>query len=169
MLAVGDGGGADNAEQLVVELGLRIAAVTPPSGPTALQVDLETAPAGHDAEGGTFARRVGGLVGRGDVLVACSPSGVGADVLAAGRAALSRGALVLSFTGSLPNPLASCSTEAVTVAAGTPAAIRQRHQLALQLLCEAFEDALASRCRLEPTMSDNRLRRPSAVHEFGPW
>ena len=107
-----------------------------------------------------FARQVRAHAGPGDVVVAFSTSGRSPNVLAAAWAAHQRDAVVWSFTGPAPNPLVQASTDAVTVAAGTTPTVQEVHQIALHLLCAAFDDSLADL----HAMDENTTRKGAELH-----
>jgi hypothetical protein len=60
---------------------------------------------------------------------------------------------VWSFTGPAPNPLAELSDDAVTVTAATPT-VQEIHQIALHLLCAAFDRSLPCGDYPKPTGVD---------------
>lgn len=141
LLTVGNGGSAAHAEHLAAEFVGRYRDERSPFSAVALHTDGATMSALANDYGldEMFARQVYAHARPGDVVIAFSTSGRSPNVLAAARAARAAGALVWSFTGPAPNPLIDESTEAVSVAApGTPT-VQEIHQIALHLLCEAFD------------------------------
>jgi D-sedoheptulose 7-phosphate isomerase len=144
LLAVGNGGSAAHAEHLAAELVGRYTVERRPFSAIALHVDGAALSAlandyGPDA---MFARQVEAHAGPGDVVVAFSTSGRSPNLLAAARTARERGTAVWSFTGPLPNPLACLSDDVVPVDAPTTPTVQEVHQVALHLLCAAFDAAL---------------------------
>jgi D-sedoheptulose 7-phosphate isomerase len=91
------------------------------------------------------ARQVQGHGRPGDVLVALSTSGRSPNVLAAVEAAQETGLHVLALTGRPGNPLAEAADDAVCVDSPHTATVQEVHQVAVHLLCAAFEEALACR------------------------
>lgn len=145
LLTVGNGGSAAHAEHLAAELVGRYRVEREPFSAIALHVDgaALTALANDYGAEEMFARQVCAHASPGDVVVAFSTSGRSRNVLNAVHAAHHRGGVVWSFTGPAPNPLAEASTDSVSVAAETTPTVQEVHQIALHLLCEAFDRSLA--------------------------
>lgn len=144
MLTVGNGGSAAHAEHLAAEFVGRYREDRRPFSAVALHTGGAALSAIVNDYGMAemFARQVVAHARQGDVVVAFSTSGESPNVLAAARAARQAGAVVWSFTGPTPNPLAGESNEVVSVPAhGTPT-VQEVHQIALHLLCEAFDRCL---------------------------
>ncbi|MGW4027270.1 phosphoheptose isomerase, partial [Streptomyces sp. NPDC005009] len=51
---------------------------------------------------------------------------------------------VWALTGPGPNPLAEAADEALCVAAGSTATVQETHLVAVHLLCECFDAAVAA-------------------------
>ena len=156
VLAAGNGGSAAQAQHLTSELVGRYRDDRPPFSAIALHAESSSLTAiandyGYDE---SLARQVRGHGRAGDVLVALSTSGRSPNVLAAVEAARDIGLTVWALTGPAPNPLAEASDDALCVDAVT-ATTQEVHQVAVHLLCAAFERALAA----EPTFSTPRRRR----------
>ncbi len=149
LLTVGNGGSAAHAEHLASELVGRFRCDRPPYSALALHVDGSTLTALTNDYGPEemFARQVRAHGRVGDVLVAFSTSGTSRNVLAGAHAANELGLTVWSLTGSAPNPLAALSTEVIAVDAQTTATVQEVHQVALHLLCAAFDDSIEVRGR----------------------
>ena len=98
-----------------------------------------------------FARQVRAHGRPGDVLLALSTSGHGRNLLRAVSAAKAGGLVTWCLTGPAPNPLADACDEAVCVypagarALSLTATVREAHQVALNLICLAFDAAVAGR------------------------
>jgi D-sedoheptulose 7-phosphate isomerase len=90
-----------------------------------------------------FARQVRGHGRSGDVLVALSTSGCSPNVLAAVDAAAEVGMTTLALTGRSGNPLALRCDDALCVESPHTATVQEVHQVAIHLVCAAFEGALA--------------------------
>jgi D-sedoheptulose 7-phosphate isomerase len=147
LLTAGNGGSAAHAQHLASELVGRycderapysaIALASEPSTVTALTNDY-----GFEA---MFARQVAAHGREGDVYIAFSTSGTSPNVVAAAREARVRGLRTWAYTGPFPNPLAAICDDVLAVPAHTTATVQEVHQIALHLLCEAFDDAVSSR------------------------
>jgi D-beta-D-heptose 7-phosphate kinase / D-beta-D-heptose 1-phosphate adenosyltransferase len=144
LLAVGNGGSAAQAQHLTSELVGRYRDDRPPFSAIALHAESSSLTAiandyGYDE---SFARQVRAHGRPGDVLVALSTSGRSPNVLAAVAAAREQGLIVWALTGPAPNPLQAAADDALCVDAAT-ATTQEVHQIAVHLLCAAFEHALA--------------------------
>lgn len=150
LLAAGNGGSAALAHHLTGELVGRYDRERAPFSALALTGD----PAGVTAIGNdygygygydeAFARQVHAHGRQDDVLVALSTSGRSAKLLRAVDAAHRAGLVAWALTGPAPNPLAGRADDAVAVPCpGTPS-VQEAHQVAVHLLCLAFENAAAT-------------------------
>lgn len=105
-----------------------------------------------------FARQVRAHGRPGDVLLALSTSGRSANLLRAVAAARELGLATWCLTGPAPNPLATTCEEAVCVRAdGTPAGtatIQEARQVALHLICLAFDAAAADTAAVAAAAGD---------------
>jgi rfaE bifunctional protein nucleotidyltransferase chain/domain/rfaE bifunctional protein kinase chain/domain len=143
LLAAGNGGSAAQAQHLTSELVGRYRDDRPAFSALALHAESSSLTAiandyGYDE---SFARQVRGHGRPGDVLIALSTSGRSPNVLAAAEAAQERGLVTWALTGPAPNPLQAASDDALCVAAST-ATTQEIHQIAVHVLCAAFERAL---------------------------
>jgi rfaE bifunctional protein nucleotidyltransferase chain/domain/rfaE bifunctional protein kinase chain/domain len=143
LLAAGNGGSAAQAQHLTSELVGRYRDDRPPYSAIALHGETSSLTAiandyGYDE---SLARQVRAHGRRGDVLVALSTSGRSPNILAAVDAARERGLVVWALTGPAPNPLQQSADEAVSVDAVT-ATTQEVHQVAVHLICAAFEHAI---------------------------
>lgn len=157
ILTVGNGGSAAHAEHLSSEFVGRYASDRRPFSALALHVDGAALTALTNDYGAEqmFARQVQAHMRPGDVMVAFSTSGRSPNVIQAARAARELGATVWSLTGPLPNPLADVTTEVLAVSAGCTATVQEIHQVAIHLLCAAFDRHLREQeDRPSPQMSD---------------
>ncbi len=161
LLTLGNGGSAAHAGHLASELVGRYCADREPFSAIALPVDgaALTALTNDFGPEDMFARQVRAHARPGDVIVAFSTSGRSPNVLAAVRAARHLGAVVWSLTGSSPNPLAEASTDSLAVEAAATPTVQEVHQVALHLLCQAFDDSLTPQRDTKPSS-----RRPLARH-----
>jgi phosphoheptose isomerase len=143
LLALGNGGSAAHAQHLTAELVGRYCDERPPFSAIALHADTSALTAlvnDYGPEAG-MARAVHAHGRPGDVLVALSTSGRSSNVLAATVAARAIGMTVLAMTGGAPNPLAEMADDALCVRGATPT-VQEVHQVAVHLVCEAFDAAL---------------------------
>jgi D-sedoheptulose 7-phosphate isomerase len=144
LLALGNGGSACQAQHLTSELVGRYRDDRPAFSALALCTETSALTAIGNDYGieHLFARQVQGHGRPGDLLVALSTSGRSPNVLAAVEAARGAGLYVLALTGRPGNPLARAADDAVCVDSPHTATVQEVHQVALHLLCAAFEEAL---------------------------
>jgi D-sedoheptulose 7-phosphate isomerase len=177
LLTVGNGGSAAHAEHLASEIVGRYFKDRPPFSAIALHVDGSAITALVNDYGveEMFTRQVCAHGRSGDVLVAFSTSGRSPNVVAAARAAIARGMVVWSFTGPAPNPLAEVSTDVVVVPTDRTATVQEVHQVALHLLCAAFDRALdegasavsrPAETTTPPPTAGSTARRSALVPDF---
>jgi D-sedoheptulose 7-phosphate isomerase len=141
VVTVGNGGSAAHAEHLASELVGRYAGERAAFSAMALHVDGSTLTALTNDYGPQemFARQVRAHVRRGDVVIAFSTSGRSPNVVEAVQVADQIGATTWSFTGQMPNHLSEASSDAVGVWAEATATVQEVHQVAIHLLCAAFD------------------------------
>ena len=140
----GNGGSAADAQHIATEYVVRYAATRRPLAAVALTTDtsLLTAAANDFGFEQVFARQVEAHCRPGDVLVLHSTSGRSPNLLAAARAARSRGVATVAFLGRGGGPLASEVDEALVVPSDETGQV-QILQLALQhIVVELVEAAL---------------------------
>ncbi|MEV4443119.1 SIS domain-containing protein [Streptomyces sp. NPDC049577] len=145
LLAAGNGGSAAQAQHLTAELVGRYREDRAPFSAIALHTDTSSCTAIVNDYGAQelFARQVRAHARPGDVLILLSTSGASGNLLAAAAAGHRVGAEVWSLTGPAPNPLADAGHERLCVQAATTATIQELHLVAVHLVCEAFDAALA--------------------------
>lgn len=145
LLAAGNGGSAAQAQHLTAELVGRYREERPAYSAIALHADTSSVTAIGNDYGfeELYARQVAAHGRPGDVVALLSTSGRSANLLAAADAAHGLGAEVWAMTGPGPNPLAARADDALCVAAGSTATVQEAHLVALHLLCEAFDAAVA--------------------------
>jgi len=158
LLLAGNGGSAAHAQHLSTELTGKFMADRAPYSAIALHADTSAVTAiandyGYDE---VFARQVHAHGRAGDVLLSLSTSGRSRNVLRAVAIARARGLATWALTGPAPNPLAGACDEAVCVQPGgapaLTATVQEAHQVALHLICLAFDGCvadLASRARAD--------------------
>ncbi|MFL6114302.1 MAG: SIS domain-containing protein [Catenulispora sp.] len=146
LLAAGNGGSAAQAQHLTAELVGRFHAERRPLSAFPLHADTSSTTAiGNDygfAE--VYARQVQAHGRPGDVLILMSTSGRSRNLLAAGERAARIGMRVWAMTGPRPNPLAELADEALAVEADSTATVQEVHLVAVHLMCEAVDLALAA-------------------------
>jgi D-sedoheptulose 7-phosphate isomerase len=147
LLALGNGGSACQAQHLTSELVGRYRDDRPPFSALALCTETSALTAIGNDYGieHLFARQVRGHGREGDVLFALSTSGRSPNVLAAVEAARDAGMVAWALTGRPGNALAGAADDALCVDSPHTATIQEVHQVAIHLLCAAFEEALACR------------------------
>jgi D-sedoheptulose 7-phosphate isomerase len=146
LLVAGNGGSAAEAAHLAGELVGGARANRPPHSAIALASD----PATMTAIGGdtgfvdVFARQVRAHGRAGDVLLTLSTSGRTENLLEAVLAARSIGVTSWALTGPAPNPLAQISDDALPVSGVDAPTVQELHLVAVHVLCQQVEAALAS-------------------------
>ncbi|MBI2708859.1 MAG: SIS domain-containing protein [Actinobacteria bacterium] len=141
LLAAGNGGSAAQAQHLTAELVGRFKQERPALSAIALHAETSTVTALANDYGveEIFARQVEAHGRPGDVLVVLSTSGRSPNLVRAAEAGHTRGMSVWSLTGRSPNPLASTSDLAVSVASTDTAVIQEVHQVLVHVLCDAVD------------------------------
>lgn len=153
VLVAGNGGSAAHAQHLAAEFTGKFDGDRAPYSAIALHTEAPAVTAiandyGYDE---VFARQVRAHGRPGDVLVALSTSGRSRNVIRAAAAAREARMATWCLTGPAPNPLADACDEAVCV--GSPSAltatatVQETHQVALHLICLAFDRA----CQISDT------------------
>ncbi|HEX6418119.1 MAG TPA: SIS domain-containing protein [Acidimicrobiales bacterium] len=143
LLVAGNGGSAALAHHLVGELVGRFDRERPPFAALALSAETAGLTAigndyGYDE---VFARQVAAHGRPGDLLIALSTSGRSPNLLRAADAARAGGLDVWAMTGPAPNPLGDVADDLLAIPCpGTPT-VQDVHQVAVHLLCLAFESA----------------------------
>lgn len=145
LLVLGNGGSAAQAQHMAAELVGRYRDDRRPFSAIALPTDVSSLTGiGNDYDfSKVFSRQVEAHGRAGDLLLCLSTSGRSPNVVAAAAAGRSLGLGTLAFTGPAPNPLHDAVDEAIAIDAAMPAVVQETHQVALHLLCEAFEEALS--------------------------
>lgn len=146
LLAAGNGGSAAQAQHLTAELVGRYQRERPAFSAIALHAETSSVTAiGNDyGFDQVYARQVAAHGRPGDVLVLLSTSGRSANLVLAAATARRAGLLVWAVTGPGPNPLAEAADEALCVEAPTTATVQEAHLVAVHLLCESFDAAVAA-------------------------
>ncbi|MGC0373156.1 D-sedoheptulose-7-phosphate isomerase [Streptomyces sp. SAI-229] len=146
LLAAGNGGSAAQAQHLTAELVGRYRRERRAYSALALHAETSSVTAiGNDyGFDHVYARQVTAHGRPGDVLMLLSTSGRSANLIAAAVTGRRAGLRVWALTGPGPNPLAEAADDALCVAAGSAATVQETHLVAVHLLCECFDAAVAA-------------------------
>ncbi|MGW7434662.1 D-sedoheptulose-7-phosphate isomerase [Streptomyces sp. NPDC054849] len=146
LLAAGNGGSAAQAQHLTAELVGRYHEERPAYSALALHAETSSLTAIGNDYGfeQVFARQVAAHGRDGDVLILLSTSGRSGNLLSAAMTARAAGVEVWALTGASPNPLAQVADEALCIDAASTATVQEAHLVAVHLLCESFDAALAA-------------------------
>ena len=141
----GNGGSAADAQHLAAEYVVRYAADRRPLSAVALTTDSSVLTAAGNDLGfeQVFARQVEALCRPADLLVLHSTSGRSANLIAAARAARSRGVPTVAFLGQAGGPLAGEVDEHVRAPSGETGRIQILHLALQHLIVELVEQELA--------------------------
>ncbi|MFF6772259.1 SIS domain-containing protein [Streptomyces sp. NPDC012637] len=146
LLAAGNGGSAAQAQHLTAELVGRYREERAAYSAIALHAETSSMTAIGNDYGfeHVFARQVAAHGRDGDVLLLLSTSGRSTNLLSAAMTARAAGVEVWALTGASPNPLAEAADQALCIDASTTATVQETHLVAVHLLCESFDAALAA-------------------------
>jgi D-sedoheptulose 7-phosphate isomerase len=146
LLVGGNGGSAAQAQHLTAEIVGRYRDERAPFSAIALHAETSSLTAIVNDYGldEMYARQVRAHGRRGDVCLLMSTSGRSGNVLAAATAAREIGLHVWAMTGPAPNPLAAVADEVLAVDASNTCTVQEVHLVALHVLCEEFDEALAA-------------------------
>jgi D-sedoheptulose 7-phosphate isomerase len=140
----GNGGSAADAQHVATEYVVRYAGARRPLAAVALTTDTSLLTAAGNDLGfdQIFARQVEALCRPGDLLVLHSTSGRSPNLVAAARAARTRGTRTVAFLGRDGGALAGEVDEALVVPAGDTGQIQLLHLALEHLIVELVESAL---------------------------
>jgi len=140
----GNGGSAADAQHLAAEYLVRYTKNRRPLAAVALTTDTSilTAAANDLGFEQVFARQVEALCRAGDLLVLHSTSGKSPNLLAAARAARTRGCGTVAFLGAGGGPLADLVDESILVPEDATGRIQILHLALEHLIVELVEEAL---------------------------
>ncbi|MFJ6000125.1 SIS domain-containing protein [Streptomyces sp. NPDC092370] len=146
LLVAGNGGSAAQAQHLTAELVGRYRRERRAYSALALHAETSSMTAiGNDyGFDHVYARQVTAHGRSGDILMVLSTSGRSPNLIAAAVTARQTGLRVWALTGRGPNPLAEAAHEAVCIDAGSAANVQETHLVAVHLLCECFDTAVAT-------------------------
>jgi glycosyltransferase involved in cell wall biosynthesis/phosphoheptose isomerase len=150
LLAAGNGGSAAEAQHLTAELVGRFRGERRPLSAISLCSETSSLTAILNDYGPeeVFARQVEAHGRAGDILVVLSTSGTSSNVVHAAKRGHEIGMRVWAMTGAAPNPLAALADEALTIPAGSTAAVQEVHLVAVHAVCAALDATLRARGRL---------------------
>ncbi len=146
LLAAGNGGSAAQAQHLTAELVGRYRNERPAYSAIALHAETSSVTAIGNDYGfeHVYARQVSAHGRPGDVLLLLSTSGRSANLITAAVTGRAAGLRVWAMTGPAPNPLGEAADETLCIDADSTAAVQETHLVAVHLLCECFDAALAN-------------------------
>ncbi|WP_369212291.1 D-sedoheptulose-7-phosphate isomerase [Streptomyces flavofungini] len=145
LLAAGNGGSAAQAQHLTAELVGRYQRERTAYSAISLHAETSSMTAIGNDYGfeHVYARQVAAHGRPGDILLLLSTSGRSANLITAAVAGRAAGLRVWALTGPGPNPLVDAAHDHLSVAGDTTATVQEAHLVAVHLLCEAFDAALA--------------------------
>lgn len=146
LYTAGNGGSATQALHLAEELIGRYRGDRPPLRAMCLNADPSaiTCIANDYGYSRVFSRQCEALLGENDVLVVLSTSGNSENVVEALQVARRRGALAIGLLGSDGGRCAPLCDHAITVPGPDSAHVQEGHQVAVHLICELIEAAVAT-------------------------
>lgn len=163
-LVAGNGGSASQAQHLAAELVGRYCDDRTPFSALALHMDTASFTAISNDYGfeEAFARQVRAHGRKGDIFLGISTSGSSPNVLLAAQEANRKGLITWALTGSTPNDLTVLSQQSIQVQADSTATIQEVHQVAIHLLCEAFDSNIETLESKEPIDLSQLSEEPNA-------
>ena len=143
LLVAGNGGSAALAQHLTSELVGRFDGDRPAFSALCLSAESSSVSAIGNDYGfeQVFARQVQAHGRAGDILLTISTSGRSPNLLAAVAEAHRLDLVTWAMTGALPNPLGGRVDDVVDITADSAAAVQDAQQVAVHLLCRAFDAA----------------------------
>ena len=143
LLVAGNGGSAALAQHLTSELVGRFEGDRPAFSALCLSAESSSVSAIGNDYGfeQVFARQVQAHGRAGDILLTLSTSGRSPNLLAAVAEANRLGLVTWAMTGGLPNPLGVHVDDVIDITADSAAAVQDAQQVAVHLLCRAFDAA----------------------------
>jgi D-sedoheptulose 7-phosphate isomerase len=141
LLVAGNGGSAALAQHLTSELVGRYDRDRPAFSALCLSSETSSVTAIGNDYGFefAFARQVQAHGRAGDIFLALSTSGRSSNLLQATTEARRLHLVTWAMTGELPNPLGVQVDEVLNVTAASHAAVQEAQQVAVHLLCHAFD------------------------------
>jgi len=141
LLVAGNGGSAALAQHLTSELVGRYDSERPAFSALCLSAETSSVTAIGNDYGFefAFARQVQAHGRAGDIFLALSTSGRSSNLLQATADARRLDLVTWAMTGELPNPLGVQVDDVLEVTAASSAAVQEAQQVAVHLLCHAFD------------------------------
>ncbi len=140
----GNGGSAADCQHIAGELIGRFRRERKPLPAVALSTDTSVLTClGNDYHfDHIFSRQVDALVTDKDVLWVFSTSGSSANIIAAAKQAIEKGATVIAFTGEAESPVERLSTLCLSSGTRQTSTTQEIHQLAYHIICDLVERML---------------------------
>jgi D-sedoheptulose 7-phosphate isomerase len=140
----GNGGSAADAQHIAAELSGRYLFDRPPLPAEALHVNSSylTAVANDYGFDEVYARLIGAMGKKGDVLVGISTSGNSKNVINAFEKAKGKGLTIVAMTGNKISKMAELSHYCIRVPSTETPRIQEAHIMIGHILCEIIEDVL---------------------------
>ena len=144
LLIAGNGGSAADAQHIAAEIVGRYKKDRPAYAAIALTTDTSALTSIGNDYGfeQIFSRQVEALGRRGDVLLAMTTSGRSPNILAALKAARSRGLVTIGFTGAKGAAMSASCDHLLVAPSDDTAVIQQIHMAFAHGICEVIEQAL---------------------------
>ena len=141
VLVAGNGGSAALGQHLTAELVGRYREDRRAFSALALHAETSSVTAIANDYGfeAAFARQVEAHGREGDVLFLLSTSGKSPNLVAAAEVARERGMRCLAMTGPAPNPVVAATDDAIALEVASSPAVQEAQQVAVHLLCSAFD------------------------------
>lgn len=146
ILVCGNGGSAADAQHFAAELVVRYRRSRQGLSALALTTDTSILTASGNDYGfeHVFSRQVEAYGQEGDVLIVISTSGSSPNILAAIRAAKTRGLNVIGLTGSKKTEMQEMCDLCLSVPSADTPLIQQAHITTLHILCDLIEQGMTS-------------------------
>jgi D-sedoheptulose 7-phosphate isomerase len=146
LLAVGNGGSAAQADHFVAELIGRFRRDRDPISAINLHAQVATLTAlANDLDFHQAAARAVRAHGRpGDILLCLSTSGSSRNIILAAQEGQALGVRTYALTGAAETPLEEAVDRSLAFQGGDVASTQELHLIAIHVLCEAIEAAVAS-------------------------
>lgn len=145
VITCGNGGSALEAQHFAAELISHFRRDRPSVPAVSLPLDygVVTSIANDFSFEEIFSRQVEALARPGDVVIGISTSGKSPNVVAAMRAARSKGAIALALTGRDPGVVGADADYCLTVDSSETARVQEGHLMIVHLICEELDARLA--------------------------
>jgi D-sedoheptulose 7-phosphate isomerase len=146
LLLCGNGGSAADCQHIAAELVIRLShKIKRPALPAiALTTDTSLLTAGGNDIGfdNVFARSVGGLGNKGDVLLGISTSGNSINIIKSIEMAKSKGMKTVAFLGGNGGKIKSIIDQSIVIPSANVQRIQEGHITVAHIICEIIEEEL---------------------------